>query len=377
MNTTHGVVIVGGGIVGLALAHRLASAGRDVKLFEAGKLGEGSTAAAMGHVVTLDQSPGQFALTQLGVRLWSNLPPEVKAAVGFLATGTVWVATSDDAAGELSKKASRYRASGVEVELLDAEELRRLEPNLQADLMGGLLVKSDAVLDQRRAAQCFAEGAERAGARLLENQPVSAIDSHRVTLESGESVHAESIVVAAGVGSARVLPGMPVHPRKGHLLQFEVPARYVTHQIAELGYARAGTTELPLSVSFDVQPRGDTTLWVGASRQNGTEDPRVEPAVVELVRRRAAHFLPNLASLPLERTWAGFRPSTPDDLPLLGRVSGLDDVYVASGHEGFGITTCLATSLLMTRLIEGRTPEISMDPYRPDRFPRDPEHRSS
>jgi glycine/D-amino acid oxidase-like deaminating enzyme len=119
------------------------------------------------------------------------------------------------------------------------------------------------------------------------------------------------------------------------------------------------------SVAFNVQPRATGEVVIGSSRQFGVKDGGVDEAVMSRMLARAAEYMPALAQLALIRTWTGFRPATPDNLPLIGPLPGRERVYVATGHEGLGITTSLGTGRIVADLLAGRQPAIDPTPYLP------------
>ena len=140
------VAVVGTGIVGAACAERLAAEGFAVTLVGDEPPGHGATAAGMGHVVVMDDSEAQLALTRYGRELWTALAPELPSAAEYVACGTLWVAADSEERGEAERKHARLKAAGVRSELVRGEAVRRLEPQLRPGLAGGLLVAEDAVV---------------------------------------------------------------------------------------------------------------------------------------------------------------------------------------------------------------------------------------
>src|ERR1700722_12989241 len=140
------VAIAGGGIVGAACAAECASAGLKVFVAEPGPIGGGATAAGMGHIVVMDDSPAQIALTNYSRTLWMQLAPQLPADVEYVSAGTLWVAADAEEMEEVHRKRSIYESIGVRAAALGPEELAEAEPNLRAGLAGALLVPDDAVI---------------------------------------------------------------------------------------------------------------------------------------------------------------------------------------------------------------------------------------
>lgn len=364
------VAVVGAGIVGCACAERLAAEGYAVTLVGDEPPGHGATAAGMGHLVVMDDSEAQLALTRYGRELWTALAPELPGAAEYAACGTLWVAADAEERGEAERKRARLEAGGVASELVRGEALRRLEPQLRPGLAGGLLVAEDAVVYPPVAAAWLAERARAAGAALRRGTRVVAIEGAALRFEDGARLEAEVVVNAAGVAAERLTPGLPIRPRKGHLV---ITARYpgfARRQMLELGYLRSAHASHGDSVAFNVQPRATGQLLVGSSRQYGDESGEVRRELLARMLRRAFDYLPALARLQGVRAWTGFRAATPDALPLIGPWPAAEGLWLATGHEGLGITTALASARLLADALAGRAPAIPLDPYRAARFAR-------
>jgi glycine/D-amino acid oxidase-like deaminating enzyme len=143
---------------------------------------------------------------------------------------------------------------------------------------------------------------------------------------------------------------------------------YVRHQLVELGYLKSAHSVTSDSVAFNVQPRKTGQILIGSSRQYGDETSSVDQAILSAMLRRAAVYMPSICSLNAVRVWTGFRAATPDKLPLIGPSLHDDTVWLATGHEGLGITTSLATGALLAAALIGRQASIPLDPYLPSRF---------
>ncbi len=370
------VAVVGAGIVGSACASECARAGLSVIVFDRGPVGAGTTAAAMGHIVLMDDSEAQFALTSYSGRLWRELGPELPAEVQYDSCGTLWVAADEEEMSEARRKAEFCHARGVRAEILDEAGLREAEPNLRPGLKGGLFVPDDGVLYPPSAAQ-FLLGLARANdAEIRTGVEVRALDPEGgVILGDGSRIPAGLTVNAAGCWSPGLTAGLPVKKRKGHLVVTHRYPGYVRRQIVELGYLKSAHSVSSDSVAFNVQPRPNGQVLIGSSRQYGAENTDVDFDILRRMLERAADYLPDLDRLTALRAWTGFRPATPDKLPYIGPFSGNRKVWLAAGHEGLGITTSLATGRLLADMILSRPAEIPVSPYSPARaLPEGNEH---
>jgi glycine/D-amino acid oxidase-like deaminating enzyme len=364
VSQTFDAVIVGGGIVGAACALAFSRQGMRVALLEPGEIGAGATVAAMGHVVVLDDSPAQLALTRYSLQLWRQIGTSLPAAAEYTERGTLWLAADEEELQAIRHKHSAYSAYGIPCEMLDAEAVTRVEPALRQGLAGGFLVKQDVVVSPQFAARSLLQQAQ--GVTRVQGS-AAAMGAGRVLLANGEELHAPILVNAAGEWASTLTPGLPVAKRKGHLAISTPYPGFLRYQVVELGYLKSAHATATDSVACNVQPRANGQLLVGSSRQYGVEGREVNEDILARMFARAAEYLPALPSLTIERVWTGFRSATPDKLPLIGRSVDDATVLLATGHEGLGITTSLATAQLLADTIAGKTPAIPIEPYDPAR----------
>lgn len=360
-------VVVGAGIVGAACADEFARRGLRVAVVDRDVVGSGATAAGMGHIVVMDDSEAQFALTRYSQRLWQALRLELPADVEYEQCGTIWVAADEPEMAEVQRKHEYYGRLGVPTTMLDAEALHRLEPNLRDGLAGGLLVSEDAVLYPPCAARFLMERAQKLGAQLRLGAAVTQIGQGRVRLADGVEITAEIIVNAAGAWAAELTNGIQIKKRKGHLVITDRYPGFLRHQLVELGYLKSAHSVSSDSVAFNVQPRRTGQILIGSSRQYGAEHKEVDHDILRRMLQRAQEYMPALGAMSAVRTWTGFRAATPDRLPLIGPWPEDKSLFLATGHEGLGITTSLATARVLVDGIMGAKAEIPIEPYLPAR----------
>lgn len=361
-------IVIGAGIVGAACADALASEGLKVAIVEAGIIGGGATGAGMGHLVVMDDSEAQFALTRYSQRLWDQIAAELPREVEHDACGTIWIAADDEEMAEAKRKHKFYSERGVCAEILDAQSLREAEPNLRPGLLGGLRVPGDSVIYPPSAAQFFVSRAVANGATLLLGKAVETITTDGVRLRDGSLMAAGVIVNSAGSWSPSLTAGLDVKKRKGHLVITDRYPGFVRHELVELGYLKSAHSLTADSVACNIQPRKTGQLLIGSSRQFGPDDTRVETPILTRMLARAIEYLPGLRALSSLRAWTGFRAATPDKLPLIGPHVEQERLYLATGHEGLGITTSLGTARLLADQILQREPAIPVAPYLPARL---------
>jgi len=371
---TYDVVIVGAGIVGAACADAFAERGLRVAVVDRDAVGSGATAAGMGHIVVMDDSDAQFALTQYSQRLWQELRPELPADVEYEQAGTIWVAADEEEMAEVLRKQEYYQKRAVAAEVMDARKLKNAEPNLRDGLAGGLLVPGDGVLYPPCAARFLIGRAQQRGAKLRLGVSVVQISEGSVRLNDGQEVEAGIVVNAAGANAAELTAGIDVKKRKGHLVITDRYPGFLRHQLVELGYLKSAHSVSRDSVAFNVQPRRTGQILIGSSRQYGAEHKEVDQVMLANMVRRAQEYMPVLGSMLAVRVWTGFRAATPDKLPLIGPCPGYKSVFLATGHEGLGITTSLGTARVLVDQVTGSKPEIAVEPYLPSRTAKEYAH---
>jgi len=368
MSAAFDLLIVGGGIVGAACAVEASRSGLRVCLIEAGVIGGGATAAGMGHLVVMDDSEAQFALTNRSLGLWQSLAPLLPVESEYYACGTIWAAADEEEMVEVRRKRDYYAERGVPVEVLDGRQLAEAEPGLRPGMCGGLLVPEDAVVYSPVVARYLLNQAIESGAEVREGIAVYDIRADGATLVNGDWIEAGAVVNATGSWAPELTPGIPVQKRKGHLVITDRYPGFLNHQLIELGYLKSAHSVSSDSVAFNVQPRRTGQVLIGSSRQFGVDDPVVEQRMLRWMLERAIGYMPGLAGLTVIRTWTGFRAATPDSLPLIGPVeTDAGRIWLATGHEGLGITTALGTAELLVDQILGRQSKIPFEPYLPTR----------
>lgn len=365
-SAVHDVLIVGAGIVGAACAYQCAREGMRVAVIDRSMAGGGATAAGMGHVVVMDDSEAQFALTRYSRQLWQEIRSELPDQVEYEQCGTIWVAADDEEMMEVKRKESFYQKRGVATEVIGPSTLEKYEPHLRKGLAGGLVVPEDGVLYAPCAAKFFLERAKALGAQVDLGSAVLKLRNGCVT--TANTVFSSGIVVnAAGTWAAELTPGLNIKKRRGHLLITDRYPDFIKHQLVELGYLKSAHSTTADSVAFNLQPRRTGQILIGSSRQYGPENKEVDNEILAAMLRRAQQYMPGLSGLSTIRSWTGFRAATPDKLPLIGPWPEDERLFLATGHEGLGITTSLGTARLLVDQIMGRASAIPVEPYLPAR----------
>ncbi|WP_348696376.1 FAD-binding oxidoreductase [Duganella fentianensis] len=363
------VIIVGAGIIGAACADALSERGLQVTVIEQDVPGSGATAAGMGHLVVMDDNPAELALSSYSLTLWRQLTAGQEQAPRheYSQCGTIWVAADEEEMAAARAKAEVLGKHGIACDMLDANQLYAAEPQLRAGLAGGLLVRGDGLVYAPKSARLLLDKAQARGT-VLEFGSVTALHDHAVVLADGRTLAAQHVVLAAGSRCSLLLPELPLQPKKGHIAITDRYPGFIRHQLVELGYIKSAHAASGSSVAFNLQPRPTGQILIGSSRQFGTTDLALDNAMLQAMLRHAVSFTPALAQHHILRCWTGLRAATPDGLPLIGAHPARQGLWLATGHEGLGITTSLATAQLLASQMCGGSSAIASSPYLPGRF---------
>jgi D-hydroxyproline dehydrogenase subunit beta len=309
----------------------------DVVLLDRGAVSGGTTGVGEGNVLVCDKPPGpEHELALAGRALWLELGERFPAA-RVTRKGALMLDHPDGAP-----------APELEPELATGVRVLREPDDLQVDPVG---------LTRALAAEI----------PVREGTAVSSVERGSVTLDDGERLACEHVVLATGPWAAE-LTGLPVEPRKGQLVALAAPPGLIRHKLIEAAYMDAvaeSDERLALAVVIEQTLDGDEVL-VGSSRERVGFDPTVRDEVTQAMLERAARFVPALRDLRVTRSWCGFRPWLPDGLPAIGPLS--DGIWTSSGHEGAGVCHGPISGRLLAEMICGERPQLDPTPFDPRRF---------
>ncbi|TWD83446.1 glycine oxidase [Kribbella amoyensis] len=365
---TTDVVVVGAGLIGLAVAWRLAASGIQVTVCDPTPGTQTSSVAAGMLAPVTEVEYGEddlLALNLDSVAAWPAFAEELESLTGLPAglhrTGTLSVAYDVDDAAAIRRLAEYQERLGLDVQVLTGRETRRREPLLAAGVAGGVWVPGDHSVDNRQAVAALLRAVEVTGVRLVRQKVARVLTSGNralgVELESGDTIRSGQVVAAAGPWTAQ-LAGVPdelrppVRPLKGEIVRLRVPEAYrpaLQHTVR--------ATAKGFSVYLVPRPGGE--LVVGATTSELGYDTRVLAGGVFTLLRDARMVLPITDELELVETVAGLRPATPDNAPILGP-SGLDGLVWATGHYRNGVLlTPITAQHIAETVLTGSVPKAA------------------
>lgn len=367
------VAIIGAGIVGLAIAWRLAARGVSVQVFDRGAAGAGASHAAAGMLAACAEAePGEEALVALGRESqarWPAFAAELLEVSGIdvelRPEGTLLLALTADDQARLGHQLVFQQKLGLPLHWISAAETRRREPHLAGKLAGAVFSPEDTQVDNRKLVAALRVAAEAAGASITEYRAVSAISSRGgrvdgIVLADGSKVAADVVVLAAGAWS-RSIDGLdpqlrpPVRPIKGQMLALRTDpaAPLLTHVVWAPGAY--------------LVPRRDGRLLVGATVEEKGYDSSLTAGGMLSLLEAAWRAVPAIEDLPIDEMWVGHRPGSRDDAPILG-AGPIDGLIYATGHHRNGILLAPITADTIARLALDDVVDAAIRPFGIERF---------
>jgi glycine oxidase len=369
-------VIIGAGVIGLAIGWRALDHGMSVVIVDRGRPGQETSRVAAGMIAPVSEAspnePELLALGRASAALYPRFVDRLQHAsgfdVGYRACGTLFVARDDDERDVLERELAFRRQLGLPVKRLLASKARALEPALAPTLRLALSIEDDHAIDPRALSGALLAAFERADGQVLTDTAVASvsISGERVTgveLAHGDVVHAEQVVVAAGPWSADGfgLPAqarVPLRPVKGQILALRDPAGpgMLEHVIRmQPGY---------------LVPRGDGRYVLGATaEERGFDQTATVGGVFELLRD-ATELVPGVSEWVIDELMVGTRPGTPDNLPILGPSPVVGGLHWATGHHRHGIMLTPLTAEVVVAGLTGQALSELATPAAPGRFNR-------
>ncbi len=388
------VLIVGGGVIGCAVAYELAKDGLRVTLLERAGLCAGASGAngaliwpqAMHRGVALD-------LTLACARLFPTLGEELGADIEYRRTGGMVAIETDAQWAQMAEYVAGQPAVGLHAELLDGAEARRREPLLAPDLRGAVYAEHGGTINPFRLTLGYAHAARLRGATLVTGTEVLSLLRRGdriagVTTRTGD-LEAETTILAGGAWSGPLAATanlrVPVTPRQGMVVVTEPAPFRLRHVLKPIKsdtdmwrFSQPWPPDAPGKPGYDPNlPPGKGmgmaqtvagNLVIGSTSRFVGLDRAPTLAGIRYVLESARRIAPVIGQLRMLRTWAGFRPYTPDGLPLLGLAPGVDGLVLATGHDGSGIGMSPVSARLVAAAVTKADPPLPLEPFDPRRF---------
>ncbi len=374
------VLIIGAGVIGASIAFHLTRHGIKPLLIEKSSPAAGSSGACDGLVFLQSKKPGlHLKLAMESRRRFDGLIDVLGDGIEFKNPGGMCLIESDAELAAMRLFIEEQRRTGLGVELIEGDEARRREPCLSQRVIAATFSALDSQVNPYALTFAFLRTAKSAGARILMGEAVKGIEraagkTIAVFTDNGR-ISAPVVVNAAGALAADVgrMAGLevPITPRRGQILVTAAVPPLIRHCLISAQYVAAKfKPELAErgGMGFSLEQADSGNILIGSTREFVGFDRRTTFAGIRTIASRIVPVIPALQRIPVIRTFGGLRPYTPDGLPILGKVAGLDGFIMAAGHEGDGIALSAITGELIADLIAiGRT-RFPLDAFRLERF---------
>lgn len=373
-------VIIGGGVIGCAIAWHLARPGLRVALLERADIAAGSSGACDGFVFLQSKKPGlHLQLAMQSRQRLARLRDELPVPIEYRECGGMVVIETAAEWAAMQQFVQKQQASGLDVSLLNAEQARRREPGLSEHIMGATFSSLDGQVNPMALTCGLALGARSRGADLITGTAVIGLDTragHVAAVETTAGRFATDLVInAAGVHAPEIgaMLGLiiPIQPRRGQLLVTAAGPRRINHCLLSARYIAAKfdpgiATGAGEGISIEQTDEGNFLL--GSTREFVGFDRRTTITGLRRIAAATAGILPALQHITVIRAFAGLRPYTPDGLPILGPVPGVPGFIMAAGHEGDGIALAPITGALIAQMITASQTALPLEAFSLSRF---------
>jgi len=366
------VVIIGGGVIGCAIAYFLRKAGVDVLVIEREEIAAESSGAAGGLITQLGGLGGPPPFTALMLESWSmfaTLIPELEEVSGidieYRQTGCLRAVLNEDEGEQMRQFAPVSQSMGIDMQWLTSEEAREMIPMLASQVVGAAYAPQVASISAKALTRAYVEAARSLGAVIAEHIEVTGFTTHSSRLTGvqtggGETISCNHLVIAAGSWStscgALLGVAIPVHPAKGQILALGQPERPLKHSLM-VGAAEM-LVKYGLGSDLFLVPKPDGTIYVGSTFEHVGFDKELTAAGIAALLTGVLQIAPELAHAPIMKMWTGLRPWSADGYPILGRAPGWENVSVATGHGGMGFEASAVTGKVIAELVTtGQVPE--------------------
>ncbi|QSB11202.1 FAD-binding oxidoreductase [Lysinibacillus fusiformis] len=381
----HDIVIIGGGIIGAAIAYYCAKAGLEITVLEKNELASGTSSRCDGNILAIDKDPGfDSQMSLVSQQLVHELDKDLEIKFEYRNPGSILVCESDVEMEAAQQWVTRQKQAGLDFKMLDRADLKNESKFFADDLYGGLECKTDSTVNPYMLTFSMFHSAEKFGAKIRKHTEVREIkkqsDGTFLIDTNVEMMTANKVINACGIWAPSIgqMLGIdiPIQPRKGHLIVASRQEPVGLRKVMEFGYliSKFGGQRMvdadieKYGVALVFEPTEAQNFLIGSSRQFVGFDTKVNHDVVKMIARRAMRFYPKIADMSIIRTYCGLRPWTEDHLPIICEVEQVPGFYIAAGHEGDGISLAAVTGKLVQELLQYKDTCIPKEPVNMNRF---------
>jgi glycine/D-amino acid oxidase-like deaminating enzyme len=381
------VVVIGGGVIGAAVAYFLCREGAEVMIVEAEDLASGASGACDGFIsLQTKQIGSQLELAMESEAFFPSLAEDLEVDIEFNRCGGLMLARTSGQLKELKARAKKMKAAGLDVEILTYAEVKESLPDASKEIKGASYCAADGQVNPYKLTLALAQKAQEMGATILKGCKVEniVVTNNRVreVETSMGSIHSRRVVCAAGTGSNQIgkmiIVDIPVLPQRGQILVTEARERILDVIVSGAEYlgTKVNIQELmpedeealKLGLGFTAEQTASGNILLGSTREFAGFDNETTPDAINSIAKNAISFLPWVKDLDVIRSFAGLRPYSPDGLPILGTIKGVKGFYMATGHSGDGVCLAPITGKLISELVLDGETSMDIEPFSLYRF---------
>jgi len=374
------VVIIGGGVIGSSIAYHLSKRKIEVVLLEKHDLGSGASSACDGLTFLQSKKPGMHLQLALeSKKRFDHLGEELDFDIEYKNHGGMVVIENEQELQAMKLFVEKQQKIGLDVSLLDTDRARKMEPSLSEKILGATFSPLDGQVNPILLTFGFISAAKKLGAEALIHIEITGIEIKsgkvRSIITTEGEIETDTIVNATGAYAASIGKlvdlDIPIKPRRGQILVTEAAPQILRRGLLSAGYIAAKfdpslAESQGVGISMDQTSSGN--LLLGSTREFVGFDKRTTYEGINSILRNTSRIIPQLKNMHIIRSFAGLRPYTPDGLPILGKVQGIEGFIMAAGHEGDGMALSPITGELIAELIDTGETGISLDHFRLERF---------
>ncbi|HPZ15705.1 MAG TPA: FAD-binding oxidoreductase [Sphaerochaeta sp.] len=382
------VVVVGGGIIGLASGYFLTRNGKRVAVLDKGGFADGASGACDDMILFQSKKPGiNLELTFESLELYKRLIVDFDDSMQFKNLGGMVLIENGEELAIMEQFVKEQRSYGLDVELIDQKDARKKQPFLSDHIIASTYSMMDSQIDPFHVMRAFEKQGSALGMQIIRRNGVIAIErlgnaNWKVITADGTAYEAPAVVNAAGAWAPSIATMVgavvPIVPKRGQIVLSErIPpigetnlwnAKYLVTKLHKGSAVTLSAEEVELGLSLAFTRSAGGTYLMGSTREYVGYDKSTTIAGIKGIINLTLGYLPKMKDVGIVRAMAGLRPETPDGKMILGEHAGLDGFYTAAGHEGDGIALAPITAKLLSDLVCGNRIERTLDELSPNRF---------
>jgi len=381
------IIIIGGGVIGTSIAYQLAKRGKKVTLMESHDHASGASGSCDQNIFLQSKNPGiHLELALASAKMFDGLEEELGSPIEYHRRGGMILIESPAEMEIMKSFVARQKQIGLEVDIIGRSEAIKLQPGLAEHIVGSTYSTMDAEVNPIELNIAYARAARKLGVDIKLETAVTdlMISNNRVigvVTNKGE-FQADLVVNATGAWAAQIaaMAGLqvPIKPRRGQIIITEPVPRFIKKGILSAQYIvakynpqlleKSSSLGVKLGVGLSLSQTDKGNILIGATREFVGYDTTNSREGIREILKNATRLIPPLQNVNIIRTMGGIRPYTPDGLPLVGFVKGIDGLFMAAGHEGDGIALAPVTGRIAAELITEGKAFIDVEPLNPNRF---------